>query len=223
MTMKDKTPVKKIFFFALFAIMTFLASAQNQINGSVKVGLGMGNILGNDMQSPKIRLAYKFGFGLECPFDHIWALQTGVSFVSKGTNHTIVQAEGFLAQAQVNALYLELPLMVAARFSVNSHTNITLSAGPYCAWGVGGKTRALGYNGSSSSRPDWDSQNVIEINTFGDKGLDLRRFDYGGGIGLSVEYQHYIMGVEGQMGLRKLHKELDASNITGFVTIGYRF
>ena len=223
MRLKDQTFVRKILFFALLAMPAFVASAQTPVNWSVKAGLGMANIVGNDMQSPKIRLAYKFGIGLECPFDRTWSLQTGIFFVSKGTDYSIVQAEGFVAQAQVNALYLELPLMAAVRFPAG-HTSITLSAGPYGAWGVGGKTKALGYNYSSSSGPpDWDSHSVIRLDTFGDEGLDLRRLDYGAGVGLSVEYRRYIIGVDGRMGLSKLQKELNARNITGFVTVGYRF
>ena len=55
----------------------------------IKAGIGMANIIGDNMGSPKVTLAYKLSIGLECPFDKIWSLQTGVSFVSKGTNHTI--------------------------------------------------------------------------------------------------------------------------------------
>ena len=66
-------------------------------------------------------------------------------------------------------------------------------------------------------------RNVVEINTFGKDGLDLRRFDYGVAIGLSVEYRHYVIGVEGRLGLCKLQKELQGKNITGFVTAGYKF
>ena len=36
--------------------------------------------------------------------------------------------------------------------------------------------------------------------------------------GLSVEYRHYVIGVEGRLGLCKLQKELQGKNITGFVT-----
>ena len=63
----------------------------------------------------------------------------------------------------------------------------------------------------------------VEIDTFGKGGLDLRRFDYGVAIGLSVEYRHYMIGVEGRLGLCKLQKELQGKNITGFVTAGYKF
>lgn len=223
MTLKDKITVRKLLFLSLFAIVAMVTSAQNQIDWSVKAGIGLANIIGENMGSPKVKLAYKLGLGLECPFDKVWSLQTGISFVSRGTNHTIVETDGIAAQAKVNASYLELPLMVAARFAIDRNTRILVSAGPYGAWGIGGKTKALGYNWSSSSTPDWDAGNVIEIDTFGKDGLDLRRFDYGVGVGVAVEYQHYMIGVDGQLGLCKLQKELIGKNLTGFVTVGYRF
>lgn len=223
MILKDKTTVRKLLFLSLFAIVAMVTSAQNQIDWSVKAGIGMANIIGENMKSPKVKLAYKLGLGLECPFDKVWSLQTGISFVSRGTNHTIVEADGVSAQAKVNASYLELPLMVAARFAIDRNTHILVSAGPYGAWGIGGKTKALGYWSSSSSTPDWDADNVIEIDTFGKDGLDLHRFDYGVGIGVAVEYQHYMIGVDGQLGLCKLQKDLIGKNLTGFVTVGYKF
>ena len=76
-----------------------------KVDWSIKAGIGMANIIGDNMGSPKVKLAYKLGIGLECPFDKIWSLQTGVSFVSKGTNHTIVETDGISAQAKVNASY----------------------------------------------------------------------------------------------------------------------
>ena len=90
----------------------------------------MANIIGDNMGSPKVKLAYKLGIGLECPFDKVWSLQTGVSFVSKGTNHTAVETDGISAQAKVNVSYLELPVMVAARFAMDRNTHILVAAGP---------------------------------------------------------------------------------------------
>lgn len=223
MTLEDRTIMKKLLFLALFTVVAMVTSAQNQIDWNVKAGVGMANIMGDNMESPKVKLAYKIGVGLECPFDEIWSLQTGISFVSKGTNHTIVETDGTTAQAKVDASYLELPVRVAVRFVINRNTRLLVSAGSYGAWGIGGKTKALGYNWSSSSRPDWDAGNVLEMDTFGKDGLDLRRFDYGVGVGLAMEYRHYMIGVEGQLGLCKLHKELNGKNLTGFVTMGYKF
>ena len=109
MALIDKVRVIKLLLFALFMMVSMVTPAQSQVDWSIKAGIGMANIIGDNMGSPKVKLAYKLGIGLECPFDKIWSLQTGVSFVSKGTNHTIVETDGISAQAKVNASYLELP------------------------------------------------------------------------------------------------------------------
>ena len=91
MALIDKVRVIKLLLFALFMMVSMVTPAQSQVDWSIKAGIGMANIIGDNMGSPKVKLAYKLGIGLECPFDKIWSLQTGVSFVSKGTNHTIVE------------------------------------------------------------------------------------------------------------------------------------
>ena len=161
MALIDRVRVIKLLLFALFVMVRTVAPAQNQVDWSIKAGIGMANIIGDNMGSPKVKLAYKLGIGLECPFDKVWSLQTGVSFVSKGTNHTAVETDGISAQAKVNVSYLELPVMVAARFAMDRNTHILVAAGPYGAWGIGGKTKALGHRWSSSSTPDWNTGNVV--------------------------------------------------------------
>ena len=93
MALIDKVRVIKLLLFALFMMVSMVTPAQSQVDWSIKAGIGMANIIGDNMGSPKVKLAYKLGIGLECPFDKIWSLQTGVSFVSKGTNHTIVETD----------------------------------------------------------------------------------------------------------------------------------
>ena len=100
MALIDRVRVIKLLLFALFVMVRTVAPAQNQVDWSIKAGIGMANIIGDNMGSPKVKLAYKLGIGLECPFDKVWSLQTGVSFVSKGTNHTAVETDGISAQAK---------------------------------------------------------------------------------------------------------------------------
>ena len=83
MALIDRVRVIKLLLFALFVMVRTVAPAQNQVDWSIKAGIGMANIIGDNMGSPKVKLAYKLGIGLECPFDKVWSLQTGVSFVCK--------------------------------------------------------------------------------------------------------------------------------------------
>lgn len=206
---------------SVFGILT--AWAQAPVAWSVKAGMGVGNLMGGNLTKAEVRLAYKVGVELDCPLEGNWSLRTGLSWVTKGTNYTIVQHEDLSAQAQVNAFYLELPLMIALRLPIARHAGMAVKAGAYGAWGVGGKTKALGYNWTSSEKPDWDSNSVVEMETFSKEEIGLRRFDYGLGVGWEVEYRHFLFGIEAQLGLSKLQKELGAKNVTAFATVGYRW
>ena len=100
---------------------------------------------------------------MEYGFNEIWSLQPSLFVSSKGAKKD---------ELSVNAVYLELPVMAAARFKVADNTNIVLSAGPYFACGIAGNSKVdLG-------------KGRLEVDTFGDDGL-LKRGDVG-----PVSYTH---------------------------------
>lgn len=205
--------MKKLALLVVFTLVTFAVSAQNQLNWSVKAGVGIANITGSDIEGTKAKFGYKLGVGLECPFDKLWSLQTGLNFVSKGTKTDKYQVDGGEAQGKINEMYLELPVMAAARFAVNNATNIVVSAGPYLGVGIGGKSKVEGKSAGTKI--------TVEEDTFGDEGF--RRFDFGLGIGVAAEFDRIIVGLDGQFGLNKLHKEVNAKNLSAFLTVGYKF
>lgn len=108
--------------------------------------------------------------------------------------------------------------MAAARFSINNSTNIVITAGPYIAYGIGGKTK---------------------IDTFGDiaKGnMGCERFDAGVGLGVALEYKKIIFGLESKLGLVNVGShdlkdvaqqlglgDFSSKNISACFTIGYKF
>ena len=66
------------------------------------------------------KVGFKIGGGMEYGFNEIWSLQPSLFVSSKGAKKD---------ELSVNAVYLELPVMAAARFKVADNTNIVLSAG----------------------------------------------------------------------------------------------
>lgn len=205
--------MKKLALFVVLTLVTFVASAQSTINWSVKAGVGIANFTGSDVEDNKAKFGYKLGVGLECPFDQTWSLQTGLNLVSKGAKSDKYVEEGGEGQAKVNAMYLELPVMAAARFAVDNTTNIVISAGPYLGVGVGGKSKVEAKSGGTKV--------TVEEDTFGDDAL--RRFDFGLGIGVAAEFNRIVVGLDGQFGLNKLAKDVNAKNLSAFLTIGYKF
>ncbi len=141
-----------------------------------------------------------------------------------------------MEKAKVNMLYLELPVMVAARFHLTKTSNLAISFGPYVACGVGGKTSM---DIDEKSIPSTFGYVTIggkyKLDTFGSMtngNMGCKRFDAGLGLGVSYEIHRIVLGLESQLGLVKVHdgikeftdyEDYAPKNVTAFVTLGYKF
>lgn len=194
--------MKKLFFVILLSLAALGASAQSELRWNVNAGVGMANWYGGDVDTDA-KFAYKVGVGLEVPFANtdVWSFQTGLNFISKGAKGAGITDDWDIVDITVNQLYLELPLMVGARLHTASNFDMLFKAGPYLAYGVGGKTE------------DYD--------TFGDDGL--KRFDAGLGIGVAFEFDKIVVGVETGVGLAKLVSGVGAYNLSALLAVGYKF
>lgn len=117
-------------------------------------------------------------------------------------------------------MYLELPIMAAARFAVSDNMNIVVSAGPYLAYGIGGK-----YKNEVSASYQGETESVTEkSDIFGKDGLDAKRFDFGLGVGVALEINKFFVGLNGEFGLTKLTDGDNAPKNTNFsIGVGYKF
>lgn len=194
--------MKKLFFVILLSLAALGASAQSELRWNVNAGVGMANWYGGDVDTDA-KFAYKVGVGLEVPFANtdVWSFQTGLNFISKGAKGAGITDDWDIVDITVNQLYLELPLMVGARLHTASNFDMLFKAGPYLAYGVGGKTE------------DYD--------TFGDGGL--KRFDAGLGVGVAFEFDKIVVGVETGVGLAKLVGGVGAYNLSALLAVGYKF
>ena len=208
--------MKKVLFIALMAIFAVNASAQD-IAFSVNAGVGMANFYGDGTDESDAKFAYKVGVGMEVPFTEMWSLQTGLNFVSKGAKGDL---EG-VADTKINALYLELPVMAGVRFAAGNDFNVLLKAGPYLAYGVGGKIKTEATTGADII----DDNAKGEVDTFGDN--TMKRFDAGLGCGVSFEFSEFVIGLDGHFGLTNIAQKsgdgFSPKNISAFLTLGYRF
>ena len=181
-----------------------LTMAQDsKVSWNAKAGLNLSNWTGGDSEGTDAKLGFKVGVGMEYAFDNIWSLQPSLFFSTKGTKYS---ETGF--KITVNQMYLELPVNMQARVHIEGDTNLLFSAGPYIAYGIGGK---ISSNISSN-----------DADTFGNGGLD--EFDAGVGFGVGLEFSKILVGLDGQLGLTKLNDvEGAAKNINFSVTLGYKF
>lgn len=218
-----------------FAIIALGATAQSPISFQVKAGVGTSNFYGENVESDT-RIAYKVGVGMNYELNRTWVLQPSLNFVSIGAREDIE----YVGKANMNELYLQLPIMMAARLNLGKNYSASLSAGPYIAYGVGGKTSGSieeQYDYSSSYDPSKRGYS-FRIDTFGnriDDKMGNKRFDAGLMFGLNIEYHRFIFGAELQLGMIKVNDQLDnllqpsglenfsPKNLASFFTFGYRF
>lgn len=203
--------MKKLAFFILLSLVTLATYAQSDLKWNVNAGIGMSNWYGDDSDGIDAKFAYKVGVGLEVPFVNtdVWSFQTGLNFISKGAKGAGLNDDWDVVDVTINQLYLELPLMVGARIHTASNFDLLFKGGPYLAYGIGGKAKADGVSG--------------KVNTFGNDGLDLKRFDAGLGLGVAFEFDKIVVGVETGTSFTKLVSGASAYNLSALATIGYRF
>lgn len=187
--------MKKSVLFVLFALIS--VAGFSQIAGwNAKVGMNISNYTGDTDMNAKI--GFKLGGGFEYTFNETWSLQPSLLLTSKGAKQDAFK---------VNAYYLELPIMAAARFNVADNTNLVVNAGPYLACGIAGKTKLGG----------------VSVDTFGGDGADLKRFDAGLGVGVALEFGKIIAGLEGQFGLVDVQELGNPKNMNFSIVVGYKF
>lgn len=216
-----------------FAIIALGAAAQSPFSFQVKAGVGTANFHGKNVESDT-RIAYKVGAGVNYELNRTWAVHTSLNFVSIGAREEIE----YVGSANMNELYLQLPILMSARLSLGKNYSASLSAGPYVAYGVGGKTsgRVEQYDYDSSYDPN--KYYNFRLATFGnliDGKMGNNRFDAGLMFGVEMEYCRFTFGVDVQLGMLKVNDQLDTllqgtyaekfspKNLASFFTLGYKF
>ena len=193
--------------------MVSLVGAQNT-SFSIKGGLNMSNFYGDELSDKNMKTGFHIGVGADFEFAPNMAIQSGLLFTSKGAKYTYSSAE-----FDVNANYLQIPLHFAYKVDVMPGTRVVLHAGPYVAYGIGGKSKAtLGGN------------NLYEVDTFKDDSSinafnGLKRFDAGLGLGVGAEFGRILLDLGWDMGLINISRinNADLKTQNAYLSVGYKF
>ena len=189
--------MKKGLIFVLFALVSIVS--YSQISWNAKVGMNMSNFTG-DMDTD-MRIGFNVGVGMEYQFSDMWSIQPSLMFTQKGAKQD---------EVKMNPMYLEIPVLAAARFAIADNQNIVVKAGPYFAFGIAGKTKF-----------DLGNDTERKVDTFGDDAL--KRFDAGLGVGVALEFGRIIAGLDGQFGLVDVEKVGNPKNMNFSIIVGYKF
>ena len=182
-------------------LATVSLSAQEDSRFAVRVGVGASSVVGSDAYSSSAKLFYKVGLLYDWAFSESFSLLPAVEIANKGAN--VDEIEG-----SIDMLYIQVPIHVAYRFNLSNNLKLGINVGPYVAYGIAGSDLL------------WDDGSVTNVFD-GDNGYD--RFDIGVGLGVNLDFNKFVVGVDYTRGLEKLDPNFKQFNQTIGVVFGYKF
>lgn len=218
----------KLSLIVAFVAMASIVGAQSA-SLSVKGGLNMSNFYGDNLTDKSMKPGFHIGVGADLEFVPNISLQTGLYFSTKGAKYTYDSP--YMAAGNIDytmtANYLQLPIHVAYKIDVTPGTKVVFHAGPYLAYGIGGK-RTIDSRFTDDLKPFFGDQ---ELNTF-DKNFGLKPFDMGVGIGVGAEFGLILLDLGWDIGLNNIARGLKAGQTTysqniknqsAYLSVGYKF
>lgn len=194
-----------------------------QVSFNAKAGLNLSSYMGSGSDGAKFKPGVRVGVGMEYQFSELFSIQPSLFFSQEGPKASeTINVSGATAKAElsVNQLYLKLPVNAQLRFKVGENTNFIMATGPYIGYGIGGKStiKATATVGNQTGKVK------EKIDTFGDDSpLDLNRFDMGWNLGLGLEFNRFLVGVDSQFGFVDVKDNTSTRNLNFGLTLGYKF
>lgn len=196
--------------FLMTAVLGMFALAGfSQVKWDARVGMNFSNVTKAD--NTKALPGFQLGVGMDYGFSENWSLQSGLMISSKGYKFDY-KDEYYNESYKARPIYLDIPILAAYKFNISDNTKFVINAGPYLAFGLGGK-----YNYDEGEDPkifkDYEDE----------KGW--KRFDLGIQYGIGLELSdRYLINLTGQNGfISPVDGGDDPKNMTFTIGVGYRF
>lgn len=221
---------------ALLASAT-MSVAQNRPTFRVDANVTVSNQdhkLNNDTYDTNPNVGLRLGVGAEFRLGSKgFYLAPGLNYSMKGsrTKWTLPMDDpqaSYITETSTRLHYLQLPVNVGYRFSLSDDLALSLEAGPYVAFGIGGTKRFV-IEGAMPA----DYHSTVFGQLVG--GPSNNRFDAGAGIGVALHYKRTYLQVGYEHGLVDMIQGVyhlmpagavqdeDIYNRSFFVGLGYRF
>lgn len=236
--------MKKGLIFVLFALVSLVS--YSQISWNVKAGMTMNNV--TKIEDSKMKLGYTLGVGVDYAINEMWAVQSGLNITAKGTKieEDLSDEYGkYVETKKINPVYLEIPILAAVKFQIADNMKFSVNAGPYLAFGLGGKSKTSydlsgDYAEDAKDYPEDYKESSFKLFKKEDRAEKayMQRFDLGVQYGIGLEIgEHYLVNLTGQYGFIKPLKEdvykydetgkkgdkISPKNMSFAITVGYKF
>lgn len=181
----------------LMSISLFIGlGAFAQIGIGIKGGLNLSNLKfePRDQTSgtPDANSLQSFQAGIIVDFPiigNVLSFQPGLMLTGKGSKVKYSGTLGSFTQ-KINPYYVEVPANIIIKAPIGGDTRFYIGAGPYVAFGVGGKSSSDASTGIGSFYTDHKLK-------FGNgSGDDLKKMDVGGNILAGLEFGNFMVGAQ---------------------------
>ena len=174
-------------FVLVICLMFAFSNMQAQIKFGLKAGLNLSTMtlkgLGISID-PKTLVGFNVGVVSEITLSGNLCLQPAVLYSAKGSKFSVMSEE-----FQISPSFIEIPVNVVYKFDLGV-VKLFLNAGPYAAYGIGGKVESGG-----------ESVDIV----FGTKETDdMKPLDFGINVGAGVEISNIIISANYGLGLANL-------------------
>ena len=195
--------MKKIMMIAAMMVAVLSANAQNEV-GQVtlqpKVGINIANMTGDTWVDKKAKVGLVAGVEAEYGITENFGLDFGLLYSMEGCK---LKTSGMDKSLSVNLDYINIPIL--AQFYAAK--GFAIKAGIQPAFNVRHKAS---YDGESANLKDL--------------GIETKSFNFSIPVGLSYEYQSFVLDARYNIGVTKLFKDADQGrNSTFSITLGYKF
>ena len=195
--------MKKIMMIAAMMVAVLSANAQNEV-GQVtlqpKVGINIANMTGDTWVDKKAKVGLVAGVEAEYGITENFGLDFGLLYSMEGCK---LKTSGMDKSLSVNLDYINIPIL--AQFYAAK--GFAIKAGIQPAFNVRHKAS---YDGESANLKD--------------AGIETKSFNFSIPVGLSYEYQSFVLDARYNIGVTKLFKDADQGrNSTFSITLGYKF
>ncbi|CCZ07238.1 porin family protein [Culturomica massiliensis] len=206
----------------LIAALVVGVKAQ-EIKWGVKAGLNL-TTAGKDLKDvmkdgdfdQKTKVGFHIGAFLDWGLTENFYIQPGLYYANKGVKFENKEDDSY--KTKVNLSYLELPILASYRFSLSDNIKWHVNAGPYLAYGIGGKFKYEGEEGDEKE----------DAFGTGEDEAGLKRFDFGLSFGTGVSFNAIYVGVKYDLGLTNIADkdswdDTKIKNRNFAVSVGYTF
>jgi hypothetical protein len=191
--------MKKVFFVAVAILAAVAGNAQ--VKFGPKVGLNF-STMSMDGVDKEMRTGYQVGMVFQGDIAPNVFIQPSILFSSKGSKY-----DG--GDLKVVANYIDIPVNFGYRINLGG-ANLNLLAGPYLAYGVGGKITSDFFIKSKDRDIKWGTDKDED---------DFRPFDMGLNLGGGVEFNNFQVSLQYGFGLLNVNADSDFTTKNGVLSL----